>query len=122
MDYYNCGELSHLSHQCFKHKKNKFKVLKDDTSDDEKNKAFKRRKGKKRQFHKKGGKNYIVGNWIINIDSSNGSSSCKSGNGEDKVVVLAIGFSSPHHHHQHHLHIYALWPKVVERYKVMMIE
>ena len=62
MDCYNCGELGHLAHQCTKPKKDKFKNKnkgkKDDSSnedEDEKkrNKPYKKRDGKKKDFHKK---------------------------------------------------------------------
>ena len=60
MDCYNCGELSHLAHQCTKPKKDKFKNKgkKDDSSNEDedekkKNKPYKKRDGKKRDFYKK---------------------------------------------------------------------
>ena len=72
MDCYNCGELSHLAHQCTKPKKDKYKKKykgkKDDSSDEDedkknKNKPYKKKDGKKKGFHKKkkNGKAYIVG-------------------------------------------------------------
>ena len=80
MDCYNCGELSHLAHQCTKPKKNKFKNKnkgkKDDSSNEEedekkRNKPYKKRDGKKKDLHKKkkSGKAYIVGDWLTDIDS-----------------------------------------------------
>ena len=57
MDYYNCGELGHLAHQCTKPKKDKYKGKKDDSSNEEdekkKNKSYKKKDGKKKDFHKK---------------------------------------------------------------------
>jgi hypothetical protein len=97
MDCYNCGELGHLSHQCNKPKNNKFKGKKDDDSDDEKKekKFFKRKDGKHKRFHKKkNGKAYIVGDWLIDIESSNGSSSSEEEN-DEKVAAIAGDFSSP---------------------------
>ena len=86
MDYYNCGELGHLVHQCPKPKKDKYKKKykgkTDDSSDEnddekKKNKPYKKKDGKK-EFHKKkkkkNGKTYIVGDWLTDIESSSGSS------------------------------------------------
>ena len=72
MDCFNCGELGHLTHQCPKPKKNKFKNKykgkKHDSSNEEehekkKNKPYKKIDGKKKDFHKKkkSGKTYIFG-------------------------------------------------------------
>ena len=75
---YNCGELGHLAHQCPKPKKDKYKKKykgkKDDSSDDDgekKNKPYKKKDGKK-EFHKKkkNAKAYIVGDWLMDIESS----------------------------------------------------
>ena len=84
MDCYNCGELGHLAHQCTKPKKdkykNKYKGKKDNSSnedEDEKKKIKPYKKdGKKKDFHKKkkNGKAYIVGDWLMDIDSSSCSS------------------------------------------------
>jgi hypothetical protein len=97
MDCYNCGELGHLSHQCNKPKKNKFKGKKEDDSDDEKkeNRFFKRKDEKHKRFHKKkNGKTCIVGDWLTDIESSSGSSSSEEGN-DEKVTAIAGDFSSP---------------------------
>jgi hypothetical protein len=50
-------ELGHLSHQCTKPKKNKFKGKKDDESENKKKekKFFKKKDGKQKKFHKKKG-------------------------------------------------------------------
>jgi hypothetical protein len=51
---------------------------------------------KTRRFHKKkGGNAYIVDDWVTYIDSASGSSSCNSDKEQDKMVVLAMGFSYP---------------------------
>jgi hypothetical protein len=104
MDCFNCGELGHLAHQCTKPKKEKFKNKnkgkKDDSSNEDedekkkKNKPYKKRDGKKRDFHKKkkSGKAYIVGDWLTDIDSSSGSSDDDSEN--EKVAAIAIDLSS----------------------------
>ena len=101
MDCYNCGELGHLAHQCTKPKKdkykNKYKGKKDDSSneeeDEKKNKPYKKRDGKKRDFHKKkkSGKAYIVGDWLIDIDSSSASFDDDSDN--EKVSTIVINSS-----------------------------
>ena len=97
MDCYNCGELGHLAHQCYKPKKNKFKGKKEDESDDEKKekKFFKKKEGKNKRFNKKkNGKAYIVGDQLTNIESSSGSSSSEEEN-DEKVATIAEDFSSP---------------------------
>jgi hypothetical protein len=97
MDFYNCGELGHLAHQCNKPKNNKFKGKKDDESDDEKKekKFFNRKEGKHKRFHKnKNGKAYIVGDWLTDIESLSGSSSSEEEN-DEKVAAIARDFSSP---------------------------
>ena len=97
MDCFNCGELGHLAHQCTKPKKDKFKNKnkgkKDDSSNEDedekkKNKPYKKRDGKKRDFHKKkkSGNAYIVGDWLTDIDSSSCSSDDDSDN--KKVTLL----------------------------------
>ena len=88
MDCYNYGDLGHLAHQCPKPKndkyKKKYKGKKDDSSDDDdekkKNKPYKKKDGKKKEFHKKkkNGKAYIVGDWLMDIESSSGSSDDES--------------------------------------------
>jgi hypothetical protein len=96
MDCYNCGELGHLAHQCTKPMKNKFKVKKDDESEDVKKekKFLKKKDGKQKRFHKrKGGKAYIVGDWLTDIESTSDSSSSEEE--DEKVIVVAIDFSSP---------------------------
>jgi hypothetical protein len=69
IDCYNYGELGHLAHQCPKPKKDKYKKKykgkTDDLSDgdEKKNKPYKKKDGKNKEFHnkKKNGKVYIVG-------------------------------------------------------------
>ena len=65
MDCYNYGDLGHLTHQCPKPKKDKYKGKKDDSSDEDekkRNKPYKKKDGKKKEYHKKkNGKAYIVG-------------------------------------------------------------
>ena len=102
MDCYNCEELGHLAHQCPKPKKDKYKKKykgkKDDSSnedDDEKkkNKPYKKKDGKKKDFHKKkkNGKAYIVGDWLMDIDSSSCLSDDDSEN--EKVAAIVIDFT-----------------------------
>ena len=102
MDCYNCGELGHLAHQCTKPKKNKNKGKKDDSSNEDedekkkKNKPYKKRDGKKRDFHKKkSGKAYIIGDWLTDIDSSSGSSDDDSDNKKVAAIVIDSSSSSP---------------------------
>ena len=69
MDCYNYGELGHLTHQCPKPKKDKYKKKnkeQDDSSDDVKSdkKAFKKKGGKKEYQKNKNGKAYIIGDWL----------------------------------------------------------
>jgi hypothetical protein len=80
MDCYSCGELGHLAHQYPKppkdkyKNKNKNKGKKNESSDEEdekkKNKPYKK-DGKKKEYHKKkkGGKAYIIGDWLTDIKS-----------------------------------------------------
>jgi hypothetical protein len=96
MDCYNYGELGHLAHQCRKPNKNKFKGKKYDESENEKKekKFFKKKESKQKRFHKrKGGKAYIVGDWLTDIESISDSSS--SGEDDEKVTAVAVDFSSP---------------------------
>jgi hypothetical protein len=47
-------------------------------------------------FTRKGGKAYIVGDWLTDIDPTNNLSSCDNDHDDDeKVVTLAIKFSFP---------------------------
>ena len=94
MDCYNCGELGHLTHQCTKPKKDKYKNKnkgkKEDSSDEyekKKNKPYKKKDGKK-DFHKKkkNDKAYIVGDWLTDIDSS----SCSSNDDSEKEKVALL--------------------------------
>jgi len=99
MDYYNCGELGHLAHQCPKPKKDKYKKKnkeQDDSSDDENSdkKAFNKRGGKKEYHKKKNGKAYIVGDWLTDIESSSGDSSSNESD-DEKVATIAIDAPSP---------------------------
>ena len=51
---------------------------------------------RKKEFHKKkkkNGKTYIVGDWLMDIESSSGSSDDKSENEKEKVAALVIGSS-----------------------------
>jgi hypothetical protein len=103
MDCYNYGELGHLTHQCPKPKKDKYKKYngkKDDSSDDDddekkKNKPYKKKDDKKKEFHKKkkNGKTYIVGDWPTDIESSSGSTDDESDDEKEKVAALVIGSS-----------------------------
>ena len=96
MDCYNCGKLGHLAHQCTKPKKDKFKnkykgkkddSINEDEDEKKKNKPYKKKDGKKKDFHKKkNGKAYIVGDWLIDIDSS----SCSSDDDSDNEKVATI--------------------------------
>ena len=96
MDCYNCGELGHLTHQCLKANKDKYKKYKgkkddscsEDDDEKKKNKPYKKKDGKKKDFHKKKkkGKAYIVGDWLTDIDSS----SCSSDDDSDNEKVSAI--------------------------------
>jgi hypothetical protein len=103
MDCYNCGELGHLLHQCPRPPKDKYKNKnkgnKNDSSDEEeerkKNKPYKKKDGKKKEFHKKkGGKAYIVGDWLTDIESSCESSGDKSDDEKEKVAAFVMGPSS----------------------------
>jgi hypothetical protein len=100
MDCYNCCELGHLAHQCPKTPKDKYKNKnkgkKDESSDEEekkKNKPYKKKDGKKKEYHKKkkGGKAYIVGDWLIDIESSCESSGDESDDEKEKVAAFVIG-------------------------------
>jgi hypothetical protein len=99
MDCYNYGELGHLSHQCNKPKKNKFKGKKYDESDDEKKgkKFFKKKEGKHKRFHKnKNGKAYIVGDWLTDIECIFLINAYSSEEEDDeKVTTITTDFSSP---------------------------
>ena len=100
MDCYNCGELGHLAHQCPKPKKDKYKKKnkdQDDSCDDKKNdkKPYKKKGGKKKKYHKKkNGKAYIVGDWLTDIESTNGDSSGNESD-DEMVAAIAIDASSP---------------------------
>ena len=124
MDCYNCGELGHLAHQCTKPKKDKYKnkyktrkmtqVMKKKMKK-KKNKPYKKRDGKKRDFHKKkkSGKAYIIGDWLTDIDSSSGSPMMRVTMRRWPPLLLIL---HPHRHHRYHpLHTYALWPRVNAR-------
>ena len=97
MDCYNYRELGHLAHQCPKPKKDKYKKYKgkkDDSSDEDddekkKNKPYKKNGGKK-DFHKKkkNGKAYIMGDWLMDIDSSSCSSDDESENRTKRWPLL----------------------------------
>jgi hypothetical protein len=96
MDCYNCGELGHLAHQCTKPKKNKFKGKKNDESEyqNKEKKFFKKNDGKYKRFHRrKGGKAYIIGDWLTDIESISDSSSSEKD--DEKVTTIAVYFSSP---------------------------
>jgi hypothetical protein len=104
IDCYNCGELGHLAHQCPKPPKDKYKNKnkgkKNNSSDEEgeknKNKLYKKKDGKRKEFHKKkkGDKAYIVGDWLTDIESSCESSGNESDDEKEKVAVFVIGPSS----------------------------
>lgn len=75
INWYNCGELGHLVHQCTKPKKNKFKDKNNDASEDDK----KKQKGLQEEIIRednfiKNSENYIVRDWFTNIDLTNHSS------------------------------------------------
>jgi hypothetical protein len=92
MDCYNYGGLGHLAHQCPKPPKDKYKNKnkgkKDDSSDEEeekkKNKLYKKKDDK-------GGKAYIIGDWLTDIESSCESSGDESDDEKEKVAVFVIG-------------------------------
>ena len=46
--------------------------------------------GKKKEYHKKNVKAYIVGDWLMDIESSSGSSDGKSDNEMEKMAALVI--------------------------------
>jgi hypothetical protein len=61
-----------------------------------KNKPYKKKDGKKKEYHKKkNGKVYIIGDWLTNIESTSGSSDDESDNEKEKVAALGIGSTLP---------------------------
>ena len=99
IDCYNYGEPGHLAHQCPKLKKDKYKKKykgKKDDSSDEDNDEKKKNKPYKKDFHnkKKNGKTYIVGDWLMDIDSSSCSSNDDSENKKVAAIVIDSSLSS----------------------------
>lgn len=65
MDWYNCGKLGHLAHQCPFPKKERYKNKDNDkkaeSSDDDKKDKPHKKDGKKKQFHKKKNDKIYIG-------------------------------------------------------------
>jgi hypothetical protein len=119
VDWYNCGELGHLAHQCTKPKKNKFKCKKDDENDDEtKEKKFFKNKASKRGFTKgRMGKNTLL---MIDSPILNTQATLLQVKKMMKRSPPSPWISLHHHHHLHPLHTYASWLKLNRRYKMIL--
>jgi hypothetical protein len=123
MDCYNCGDLGHLAHQCPKPKKDKYKKnkdKKDDSSDDdekEKTSHTRRRNTTRRMARLI---LLVIGSRILNYQVAHPV--MKVTMTRRRWSLLWLGLHYIHNNHGHHpLHTYALWPRVIKRYKVMMI-
>jgi hypothetical protein len=115
IDYYNCGELGHLAHQCNKPKENKFKGKQDDDSDDEK----KEKEFFKRKASTSGSIKIKMEKHILLVTSSSLTLNPQAGLRQVKKrmmkrLPLSLGISLHHHHHTHPLLTYASWLKVNE--------
>ena len=125
MDCYNCGELGHLTHQCTKPKKDKFKNKnkgkKDDSSnedEDEKKKTRHTRKEMTRRMTSTRRRR------VERLTSSVISSRTLIHLVDHPMMIvtmrrwplLLLTLHHLHRHHRHHpLHTYALWPRVNAR-------
>jgi hypothetical protein len=101
MDCYNCGDLGHLTHQCPKPKKDKYKKYrdnKDDSSDDDEKKKIshtRRRMSRRRNTTRRRMARptlLVIGSWTL---SHQGSFGDESDNEKEKVAALVIGTSLP---------------------------
>jgi hypothetical protein len=122
MDYYNCGKLGHLAHQCNKPKKNKFNGKKDDESDDEKkekNSSRGRKASTRDSIKRRMEKHILLVTGLLTLNPQTGLLQVKKR--MMKRLPPSLGISLHHHHHPHPLLTYASWLKVNEKYNLRMI-